>query len=215
MAPAASPGAPLVIHRSPDRPCSKSTQADVCVSLRGPLLWHRISRCSHRGLDSLRPSLPLTPERAPAVGVCGCTTMGAPLLRAPMATRRRGVVSRSYALGNTRRRSRAGRVSGAGALSPLPCARGSAPACDSGSCTPPWRDSRTASAAALPSRGAWTASIRTPAGLELGAAPIRVAAALSASAGVRQQATPCVHIVCVADPRYRVSSYVPRDISYD
>ena len=74
---------------------------------------------------------------------------------------------------------------------------------------------RTASAAALPSRGAWTASIRTPAGLELGAAPIRVAAALSDSDGVRQQATPCVQILCVADPRYRVSSYVPRDISYD
>ena len=70
---------------------------------------------------------------------------------------------------------------------------------------------RTASAASLPSRGAWTASIRTPAGLELGAAPIRVAAALSDSDGVRQQATPCVQILCVADPRYRVSSYVPRD----
>ena len=75
---------------------------------------------------------------------------------------------------------------------------------------------RTASAAALPSRGAWTASIRTPAGLELGAAPIRVAAALSDSDGVRQQATPCVQILCVADPRYRVSSYVPRDnLLYD
>ena len=75
---------------------------------------------------------------------------------------------------------------------------------------------RTASAAALPSRGAWTASIRTPAGLELGAAPFRVAAALSDSDGVRQQATPCVQILCVADPRYRVSSYVPRDnLLYD
>ena len=67
MAPAASPGAPLVIPRSPDRPCSISTQAEreVCVSVTSLIASYL--KMQSQG-TRLAPSVPPARPRARACG---------------------------------------------------------------------------------------------------------------------------------------------------